>query len=944
MEISSSEKANSKMNYLSATGAWALAFGCSVGWGSFVMPGTTFLPIAGPVGASIGIAVGALCMLIIALNYNYLMNIYPDGGGVYSYTKKCFGYDHGFISAWFLILTYIAVLWANATALPLIARTIFGDLFQFGFDYEIAGFHVYMGEIILVNISLILAAVLCLFRKAAEIMQIVFAAALILLVGVVFFVALRIHISSGRDILPHFAPGHMKTGGVLTVFALAPWAYVGFESISHSSAEAAFSLKKGFKIMVVALFAAAAAYIMLVLLGSLSFPEEETSWVSYVSNLDKYSGIKSQPTFFTAFSTMGIKGAYVLGIAAFSAIFTGIIGNYIALSRLLVTLARDGMLPDKIGVLNKRQAPGNAIMLILIVSVILPFAGRTAISWIVDVTTVGATICYAFASASAYRIASREKKKYMQLISMMGIVISLFFAFEFLIPNFTSVKTLSTESYLILAAWSILGFFYFRIILKTDTRRIFGRSIVAWVVLLGLIIFTSSVWMKQTTEAAIEKAATTQGSLDHVSFTLSISIVIQMLLIIIALYVLFNINSYIQKREKQIEVEKALAEEANHAKTSFLSNMSHEIRTPMNAIIGLDNIALRNPELQPETRAQLEKIGRSADHLLSLINDILDLSRIESGKVVIKNEEFNLREIIDQISIIINGQCEDKGLHYKVDISDKLSDYYFGDSMKLKQILINLLGNSVKFTEPSGSVSLEVSLDKKEEECSRLEFKISDTGIGMDEEFIPKLFDSFSQENTSYAGKYGSTGLGMAITKNYVELMNGEIEVTSEKGVGSEFRVYIVLNNSDRIYTDDNESEETKISFAGRRVLIAEDIEQNAEIMIDLLELEGMEVDHAENGEIAVKMFSEKEEGYYMAILMDLHMPVMDGISACKTIRGLERTDAKTIPIIAMTADVYEEDMENTEKAGMNAHLTKPIEPDKLYKVLADNCKQSPCI
>ena len=941
----------SEKGYLSIVGAWALAFGCSVGWGAFVMPGSTFLPIAGPVGTSIGLALGAVAMLIIALNYNYLMNTYPDGGGVYTYTKKCFGYDHGFISAWFLILTYIAVLWANATALPLIARTILGDFFQFGFNYEIAGFHVYMGELLLITISLVVAAVLCLYRKLAEIMQIIFAITLIIVASIIFFIAMGRHIRSGADIAPSFSSVHTKPGGVLTIFALAPWAYVGFESISHSAGEAAFSLKKCFRIMLIALFTAAIAYIFLVLLAVTALPEGESSWFSYVMNIDKYSGVESQPAFFAAFSVMGIKGAYLLGVAAFSAIYTGIIGNFIALSRLLQALSKDGMLPERISRLNKRHAPANAILMILLISVFLPFAGRTAVGWIVDVTTVGATIAYTFASAAALNVAKKENRKSMKFISVTGIIISVFFALEFLIPNFLSVKTLSTESYLILAAWSILGFIYFRIILKQDTKRQFGRSIVAWVVLLGLIIFTSSVWMKQTVDASIERTMGMSGDMENIKLTLSVSIVIQLFLIIGALYILFDINSHMQRRERQIEVEKALAEDASRAKTSFLSNMSHEIRTPMNAITGHVNIALRDPDLKPETRRQFEKIKASSDHLLGLINDILDMSRIESGKVAIRKEDFSLEDLIYQIGTMIKGQCEEKGLKYYEEVGDDVPGYFFGDDMKLKQILINMLGNSVKYTKPGGEVRLFVRLIEKAEEYSTLEFKISDTGIGMDKEFIPKVFEAFSMEEhsgeltkgTSAGRSYGSTGLGMAITQNYVQLMGGKIDVSSEKGVGTEFRVTVNLDNSDKVININHKEADEKADrdeklLAGKRILLAEDVEQNAEIMIDLLEMEDIKVDHAADGSIAVKMFSESEPGYYFAILMDVRMPVMDGITACKTIRLLDRDDAGSIPIIAMTANVFEEDMENTRKAGMNAHLTKPVEPEKLYKTLAEYC------
>ena len=991
--------------YLSALGAWAFAFGCSVGWGAFVMPGNTFLPIAGPVGSAIGLGLGALIMLIVAANYHFLMNRFPDAGGTYTYTKRSFGYDHGFLSAWFLILTYIAIIWANATALPLIARTLLGSVFQVGFHYEIAGFHVYLGEILLAVGSLLIAALVCQRRRAAEGMQIVMA---VLLFGgiLVCFTAAALRSGVAAPFEPAFSPASGAAGGTFTIFALAPWAYVGFESITHSAGEAKFSLKRSFRVMALALLFAGAAYALLSLMAVTALPQGVSGWTEYVDHLGGYTGVASQPTFFAAQSALGTFGSALLGIAALCGIFTGLIGNFVALSRLLTSLADDRLLPGRIGETDSRHTPRRAIWCIFLLSVPLPFLGRTAISWIVDVTTVGATIAYAFASASAWKEARKQNLRLYRVTGMAGIIVSLLFALEFLIPNIISIKTLSTESYLILAAWGILGFAVFWYILRKDKNRRIGRSVVAWVVLLALIIFTSSVWMRQTTEAALEEAAEpieagcvsppeeaggaesdsaepphtrVLSVLGQVNGTLGRSIVIQISLIILALIILFDIYRQIQRRERQTEVEKALAEDASRAKTSFLSNMSHEIRTPMNAIIGLDTIALRNPNLQPQTREQLEKIGASAKHLLGLINDILDMSRIESGRMGLKKEEFSFREFLDQINIMISGQCVDKGLHYECTIIGNVRDYYVGDDMKLKQVLINILGNAVKFTDAPGSVTLTVEqLDTvpaagkngqeetkpakalisrtnpkalrdredpgsddspkgaEREDCV-LRFEIKDTGIGMDAEYIPKIFDAFSQEDATATNRYGGSGLGMAITKNFVEMMGGEIRVQSRKGVGSVFTVTVRLTQKEGLEETAAaaEQEEKTVNLASRRILIAEDVEQNAEILEDLLGLEDIETEHAENGEIALRMFSEHPEGYYNAILMDIRMPVMDGLNATQAIRALERPDAKTIPIIAMTANVFDEDVERSLQAGMNAHLAKPVEPDKLFETLA---------
>ena len=1100
MSIEKTSRDNRSLRaYLTPLGAWALAFGCSVGWGAFVMPGTTFLPIAGPVGTALGLALGAAVMLLLAANYHFLMNRFPGSGGVYTYTKRCFGYDHGFVSAWFLIITYVAIIWANASALPLIARTLLGSAFQFGFHYVIAGYHVYMGEIMLAVGSLLLAAFLCLHRRAAEKTQIVMA--ILLFAGVVLcFVVARAG-AEGAVYTPAYSPAHSKFGGVFTIFALTPWAFVGFESISHSTEEAKFPLRRAFGILCAAVVTGGIAYILLSLLAVTALPEGCASWVDYVSTLGGRSGLVSQPTFYAANCAMGTAGSVILGTAALCAIFTGLIGNFIASSRLIKSMSDDNMLSGWIGELDKNFVPRHAILAILAVSVVFPFLGRTAISWIVDVTTVGATIAYAYASASAWKQARAEGDRLFTFLGLAGFVTSLLFALEFLVPNLTDVKTLSVESYFILAAWGILGLVYFRRVFRRDTERRFGRSVVVWVVLLALIIYASSVWTAQKTDEAIDSSVTPIQSYYTEKFTdagmapadepgadymrsvleeakeaHNISDAIHVTLIIFALLILFDIYHHIQKREKQIEVEKALAEEASRAKTSFLSNMSHEIRTPMNAIIGLDNIALRNPNLQPQTREQLEKIGASARHLLGLINDILDMSRIESGRMVLKNEEFSFREFLDQINIIINGQCQDKGLRYECQIAGQVADYYYGDDMKLKQVLINILGNSVKFTEAPGDVTLTVEQAALEDDTCTMRFVMRDTGVGMDKAFIPKLFEAFSQEDATTTNRYGGSGLGMAITKNFVEMMGGDIQVESEKGVGSVFTVTVALQASARraqleqgitlpenlhtlvvdddeiaceharivlqsigieadsvtngtealalmqnakkehrpyqlLLTDykmpgmsgleltrelrrfdegetavimltgynwdiiDEEAREDGVDgiiakplfsdsllqqihtvllrrsgvepetaaaepaaenrLTGHRVLIVEDVEQNAEILQDLLEIEGMLTEHAENGAVALQMFADSPVGYYEAILMDMRMSVMDGLTATGEIRKLQREDAATVPIIAMTANVFDEDVERSLRAGMNAHLGKPIEPERLYETLA---------
>ena len=385
----------------------------------------------------------------------------------------------------------------------------------------------------------------------------------------------------------------------------------------------------------------------------------------------------------------------------------------------------------------------------------------------------------------------------------------------------------------------------------------------------------------------------------------------------------------------------SVAQQASKAKTTFLSSMSHEIRTPMNAIIGIDKIALDDPDISDKTRDYLQQIGDSAEHLLNIINDILDMSRIESGQITIKNEEFSLGKLFDQIDTIIGSQCRDKGLNYKSQIIGDIDRYYIGDAMKLEQIIINILGNSVKFTPPGGDVIFTVMRATHFNGNSLLKFSMKDTGVGIDEGFLPRIFDAFSREDDSSTSKYGSTGLGMAITKNIVDMLNGEITVSSKKGEGTEFVVSVTLADSERV--EEEKAQETvtakkkdETSFVGKRILLAEDIEVNAKIIMKILSMKKLEVDHAKDGKLAVEMFASHPEGYYDAILMDMRMPEMDGLEATSVIRTMDRADAGKIPIIALTANAFDEDVQKCLQAGMNAHLAKPVEPDVIFSRLGE--------
>ena len=590
--------------------------------------------------------------------------------------------------------------------------------------------------------------------------------------------------------------------------------------------------------------------------------------------------------------------------------------------------------------------------------------------------------------------------------------------------------------------------------ISTISQGIINRGIVQMIVTIGAMLMMFGVILnqiKRTTRYQLEKEVA-QEELDK-------RIVLQ---------------KKLEEQSEALSVALKQAEEANKAKTVFLSNMSHEIRTPMNAIIGLNNIALNEQELSDKTKNYLNQIGTSADHLLNLINDILDMSRIESGHMTIKNEEFSFSKLIETINTMFSGQCQERNINYACHINSEVDDYYIGDNMKLRQVFINIIGNAVKFTGENGSIDFDIERKAHFDGKSTIEFKVKDTGIGISKEFLPHLFEPFAQEDTSNTSKYGSSGLGLAITKNIVEMMNGNIEVESEKGKGSTFTVTITLddvtnkkdafneeidlNKISALIVDDDEiacqngklvlgtsgiksdlassgkqaiemvrkaheennpynlilidwqmpemdgvetskkireivgnesaiiiltaykwddvledalnsgvdsfvskplfvgnvidefksvvrkrreilTDEIKVDLNGRRVLIAEDIQINAEIIEMLLKSKGIESEIAENGKIAVEMFENNPVNYYDAILMDVRMPEMDGLTATKVIRNMGKEDSLSIPIIALTANAFDEDVQRSLQAGMDAHLSKPVQPEFLFKTLQEYIK-----
>ena len=396
-----------------------------------------------------------------------------------------------------------------------------------------------------------------------------------------------------------------------------------------------------------------------------------------------------------------------------------------------------------------------------------------------------------------------------------------------------------------------------------------------------------------------------------------------------------------QETNRELNRLRAVAETASIAKSTFLNNMSHDIRTPMNAIIGFTNIALKqNPK--PEVKACLDKISDSSEHLLALINDVLDISRIESGKVEYTPAPVDITEVSDSMLSIMYGYLSNRDITFQTELGQPQTRYVLTDAVRVREVLVNILGNAVKFTNDGGTVTYAVSYHPGEDDRHvNVRYRISDTGIGMSEEFVTHIFDEFSQEEHGARTQYKGTGLGMAITKRYVDLMGGTISVESKKGVGSTFTVELPMEIADSCEGKKTDFAVGKVDLHGLKVLLAEDNDLNAEIAIVQLEELGMHITRAVDGEEAVRCFAENPQGTFDIILMDVMMPKMNGYEATKAIRSIQnRPDAAEIPIIAMTANAFAEDVQASLDAGMNGHLSKPIVIDEVVKAIARNLNQ----
>ena len=901
--------------YLAPIDVWGIAFGCMVGWGVFAMPGNTFLPLAGPAGTLIAMVIGTIIILIVGSNVSYFMGRTSITGGIYSYTKEAFGRDHAFLSTWFLCLSYLTIVFLNGTALLYVVRMIAGNT-------------IHVGERMFS--ILVLVAVGVLFVVAKPILQkIQTVLAVTLIVGVVLTAVFCVPHAFANGAWASFGTSGVNKGfAIFSILILAPWAFVGFEVTSFETAHFKFPIRKSKGILFSAIILAAFAYMSMALVSVAAVPDGFGSWQEYIGNLGSLEGTASVPTFYAAQAHMGHAGFIIMIITALAAILTGIIGGYRASVRVLSTMAEDRILSEFF------TKTTYSILFIMGVAVIIVLSlGQNTLTWFVDLTSFGACVGFGYTSAAAMKIAKMENDRRIRITGLLGFIISAIFVIVQIVPHLTAMQAMGPEAFLLLSLWCLLGFvFYWRTVTHSTLTEQSGVS-TSGIVLFTLIIYASLMWlgkmlMADETAAEMKKDLLWGG-------------IVALIIIFIGMAVMFYVQNLVRKKHELSEREKIRAVEGSLAKSQFLFNMSHDIRTPMNAITGYTRLAMEEP-ISDTVHEYLKKIDLSSQHLLELINDILEMSRIESGKLDIEFAPADITALFDGIRDLFSEQMKEKQIDYSVHTSQVQHNYVWCDKRNLNRVLLNVISNAYKFTPEGGTVKVSLwEIAGGNPEYSSYEMRIQDNGIGMSREFTEKMFNAFERERSSTDSGVEGTGLGLAITKSIIDLMGGTIEVLTAPGTGTEIIIRLKLKIADEedlkgTNAAPAEVADEEVDFTGKRLLLVEDNLINMEIAKMILTQMGFEVETAENGKVAVEMVAGSEHGYYDAVMMDIQMPVMDGYTPTKAIRALDDRELSQIPVIAMTANAFAEDVREAKAADMQAHIAKPIDVNLMKNTLAE--------
>lgn len=866
--------------YLSPAAAWALAVGTSVGWGSLVVTSNTYLAQAGPLGSILGLLIGMALMLVICRNFFFMAGRYPRAGGIYDYTKEVLGYDRAFLVFWFLSLTYISIFWANATSLPLFARFFIGDTFKTGYLFTVFGYEVYLGEALLTLAAIAGVTLLCVRNERAMARcMVVLVCVFTVGIALCFVVAAAAHRGGWA---PAFTPEKSAIAQSLRIAFISPWAFIGFENITHSAEEFNFKRDRLHRILVASVLVSTAIYIFVTLLSISAYPEGCSSWLDYIRNLGDYSGIEGLPAFYAAHHYMGNFGVAILMAALLALVLTSLIGNLRALSRLLLATARDGILPNRFSELNDRNTPANALILVAAISAVIPFVGRTAIGWIVDVTTLGATMLYGFVSAATLKTARKLKRRREIITGFVGFATMLLFGVYMLFPNLFGDTMLETETYILVMVWTVIGFFYFRQIIKKDHARRFGKAIVVWIALLALVVFMAMIWSGRVDEKATsdaiyavqeyyvtnanegvsdqDEAAFIQDRFDEIHRTDTINTAIVIGLFIMALGAMLINHLSMQKWET-----KAVAERDAARETAFKDPMTGA----KSKTAYLQREEEINAAIEEETQEKFAVVVCDVNGLKK-INDTLGH---KAGDEYIKKAFQMICDIFQHSPV------------YRIGGDEFVIILIGRDYVIRKELVLALHDRSVAHIG-SGGVVVSGGLS----------------------EFRPG-------EDKSYH----------AVFERADGLMYDEKQLL--KGLGAATR-------------DDSEAEKAIIPMAGdsevmhlkQHVLIVEDEAVNMMLLGHMLQ-DAYDVFYASDGVEALEQLKTHKDELAL-VMLDLQMPRMSGMDVLKVM--MEEAEFRDIPVIVLTADQSAE--VECLKIGAMDFIPKPYPSWEIVRARVNRC------
>ena len=837
--------------YLSPLAVWALSVGSAIGWGSLVVTSSSYLSQAGPLGSIIGLLIGFAMMLMVASHYHFLANRYPGTGGLYHYVKSIFGYDRAFLIAWFMFLIYISIFWANATSIPLFARYFLHGVFKFGPLYTIFGYEVYLGEALVTLAVILLVGLLCARSKKATARAMV-AMTLIFTVGItVCFAAVMIgYQDSGMSMSPAFIPDASVFRQVAHIAFISPWAFIGFESVSHSAAEYRFKHSGIFRVLVISVAATTALYVFIILMSVSAYPEGCASWLDYISRLNEFEGIEGLPAFYAAYRYMGSTGVYILMASLLSLVLTSLIGMLRTLSRLCYAVAQDGVLPERFSVLNEKQIPAKAILLVLLVSLPVPFLGRTAIGWIVDTTTIGATIIYGFAAVAVFKVSGKEGAKKNRFISGICLFILVAFLVFLLFPSAFADYTIETETYVLMAAWSIIGLIYFHFVIRKDHARRFGKAIIVWIALLVFIVVNAMTWAERLNEDR-EKIIITE------------------------------IGDY---------MDKAAGSETRTAdEEEFLAAQLHRLHDADNAsvfvITGLFGLSLIVMLINYSTMNKWEKKTageRDQARTAALTDPLTGIKSKHAFQLNEKQLDASIAEnAIEKFAVAV---CDVNGLKVINDtMGHKAGDEFI---IKASRMICDIFQHSPVFR--TGGDEFTVILTGRDYLIRR--------------ELLLALHDR-SVEHISTNEIVISGGLS--------EYRPGEdtcFHTVFERADAQMYEEKKLLKGMGAVSREDAEAEgkpmfpmdeDAEIMHLKRHVLIVEDERINQMILGAMLG-DGYDILYASDGIEALEKIKTHQDDLAL-VMLDLQMPQMSGMEVLKVMK--EEEEFRNIPVIVMTAD-----------------------------------------